>query len=162
MGLYTPRITNRASDEDIIIGSDLRSKSAELYSSGLWLSENSKPNSNLIGDIDVYEIYSGFFQFEVNAFESSLSRIYLGDTSDILYTVTRNNIIFGGYRHTSYYDKADYFIINKAFSKYYSTVFGSPIDLDNVKELDKIDQLDRVYANDEIQIYKIERGNMDE
>ena len=158
MGVYTPRITNRGPGEDIVIGSDVRAKTEELYYSGLWLSENNAGGNKILGDITVFETFSGFFKFDVNSYQSSLKELYLGSEDDILDMIYWNKFEFGGYKHTLHYDKLDYFVINNAFSRYPSVVFGSPIFLDNAR-LDGITVLDKVYNNDEIQIYKIQRRN---
>jgi len=156
MGIYTPRLTNRAPESDVQIGADIRSKSAELFFSGEWLSQNAK-GTHVVGDVDVYETYSGFFRFNVNPSDTSLTRLYLGTTKDINFMINRDNIGFGSYAHTRYLSSADYFVMNRAFSRYYSEAFGNPIEFDTSK-LDSINQLDRIYSNKEIHIYQVNRG----
>jgi len=155
MGIYTPRLTNRLPGIDVSIGSDMRSKSAEVYYSGLWLSENSAGN-NVIGDVDIYETYSGFFRFNVNPSNSSLFRIYQGDSKEVTYMINRDNIRFGAYRHTRFNASADYFVLNRAFSRHYSETFGLPIEIDT-SILDAESKLDRIYSNKEIHIYQVNR-----
>ena len=162
MGIYTPRVTNRAPGEDIVIGLDSRSRTEELYYAGQWLAENSKEDSKLMGDINVYEIFSGFFQFDVNVYPFWLRRLYLGSTQDILDMISKEDVEFGIYKHTHRYNELDYLIINNAFLRYYSDLFGELIASDNLKKFDEIPLLDKVYNNNEIQIYKIKRGNQNE
>jgi hypothetical protein len=158
MGIYTPRITNRAPNEDIVVGLDSRSKTEELYYGGLWLSENSKRGAKLLGDIDVFEVFSGQYEFDVNVYSFLLDKLYLGSGADILDLVYGENFTFGVYEHTYQDDSFDYLIINNAFFKYQSQLFGNPIDISNLKKLDDNFLLDKIYNNNGIQIYKIERG----
>ncbi len=154
MGVYTPRITNRALSDDVTIGSDQRSKTMEIYSSASWLAKNSGKGKNIIGDINIFEIFGGFFQFEVNPHDSYLKKLYFGSEGSILGLISKKDIWFGSYKHNLYYGKADYFVINRAFSRFYSEGFLYPVSEDNLKRLDSIALLDKVYSNNEIQIYK--------
>jgi len=158
MGIYTPRITNRAPKEDIVIELDSRSKTKELYYAGIWLAENSENDDKLLGDMNVYEIFSGFFKYDVNMYPSLVKQLYLGNADDILDMIYWEDFEFGIAEHTHHYDKLHYFIINNAFLNYYSCLFGKPISSDNLNKFNEIPLLDKVYNNDEIQIYKIERG----
>ena len=156
MGVYTPRVTNREADEDVVVEIDDRAKTEELLYSAKWLDENSDGRSNLMGGLDVYEIYSGFFEFNVNFYPHWLRKLYSGNASRII-ELTAKNIEFGVYKHTFHFDKLDYFIIDKAFSKYRSKAFPSRIDFSNTEILNQIPLLDKTYSNDEVYIYKIER-----
>lgn len=158
MGIYTPRATNRAQGQDIVMELDMRSQTKEMYYSGLWLSQNSEKGDKLLGDVNAYEVYSGFFGFDMHTYTSTLRRLYLGNESDVVGMINQKNFDFGTYKHTLKRDKLDYFIINNGFLKYKSLLFGNPLDEDALKKLDDINLLDKVYNNNEVRIYKLEGG----
>jgi hypothetical protein len=160
MGTYTPRITNRAPGEDIVAGYDVRSLSKSLYYSGLWLrnSTNSSSKAKVLGDWDVHSVFSGFFGFDVNPYKLWMNALYKGNNQDILGMIYKQDFEFGSYIHTHHYDKLDYFVINKALINYPNLTFGDNVNLDNCKTLDSIPLLDKVYTNEDVLIYKIERG----
>jgi len=155
MGMYTPRLTNRAPMEDIVIGADIRSKATELYASGQWLSEYD-PGARVLGDSDVFEVYSGFFRLDVNTYQTNLKRMYQGDEDVVRSLILRENILFGTYAHTRYNESLDYMVINEAFSRHYSRVFGNPISL-STDVLDSEQRLDKVYSNNNIMLYRTSR-----
>jgi hypothetical protein len=155
MGMYTPRLTNRAPLEDIVIGSDMRSKTQELFASGKWLAENRQGNT-VLGDTDVYEVYGGFYLFDVNSYDTNVHKLYQGDDKTMRSLVLRDNIVVGSYKHTRRNESVDYMIINKAFSRYYSRSFGAPIEV-KTDTLDSIELIDKVYDNRDVMIYKSAR-----
>ena len=159
MGSLGPRLSNRAPSEDVVLGTDIRSKSAELYFSASWLAKNRGSNNRVVGDVDVFEIYNGFFHIDVNTYPSYTRKIYKGSDNEILSLISRNNLDFGTYAHTRYRDNVDYFVINNAFSKYHNHEFTYPISLTNTNKLDNIRALDKIYNNNAIQIYQVNRGS---
>jgi hypothetical protein len=162
MGYYTPRVTNRGPQEDIIAEYDVRSHSKSLYYSGLWLSkrENIDVTSlRVLGDRDVYSVFSGFFLIDVNPYKLWVNTLYKGSEDEIMYMIQRENFEFGSYFHNRYYDKLDYFIVNTALERYPSLTFGDRIDMDTCEVLNSINLLDKVYSNNDIYLYRIERGD---
>ncbi len=153
-GIYTPRMINRQANEDIVVGMDIRSQVPELYYSGHWLSRNSDPSSRVIGDINVFEIYSGLFGFEVSTDEYSQRQIYNGSMSDLNYVLLDDTVYFGAYRHTEKYEPIDYLIINRELFVYPSYLFGRSVDPRKADRFDNSKLLDRIYDNQGILIYE--------
>jgi len=161
MGNYTPRITNRAPAEDIVAEYDARSMSRGLYQAGYWLgskTERGVNNFRVLGDWDVYSVFSGFFGVDVNPYPLWLNALYLGSREDIQYMIEKENFEFGSYAHTHNYAGLDYFVINKSIAVYPSLTFGDAVGMGAVRVLDSVPQLDKVYSNNDVILYKIERG----
>jgi hypothetical protein len=161
MGNYTPRITNRAPAEDIVAEYDERSMSRGLYQAGYWLgsrTERGVKSIRVLGDWDVYSIFSGFFGIDVNPYPLWLNALYLGSREDIHHMIEKENFEFGSYAHTHNYAGLDYFVINKTIAVHPSLTFGDAVGLGAVRVLDSVPQLDKVYSNDDVILYKIERG----
>lgn len=147
---YTPTILNREPKEDVVL-EFVNSKSQELYNSGLWLKNNAKIDSDILGDTSVFDIYSGFFEFDVITEGYAKDSYLLNDVEKINYFL-QGSFLFSYYAHTTKNYSVDYVIINNAIFKYPSFMFGEPLDPSIKKNFDKAN-LDKIYDNKEIQIY---------
>lgn len=154
MGIYTPRLTNRALDEDIVIGMDVRSQSPELYYSAVWSNNNIDKNSKIIGDINIFEVYSGMFEFDVSTDEYQQKQIYNGSIFQLNELLESSNVYFGSYEHTVHYDAVDYLIINNRFFNNFNYLFGEPVDPQKSEKFDKTPSMDKIYDNKGITIYR--------
>ncbi len=157
MGIFTPRIVNRFDNEDIVIGWDDRSKTKELFYAGSWLSRNAPGGSRILGDPDVYETVGGFFKFDVSPSPIWLKYVYLGDNRSINEVISTKAIDFGAYRHTFRLNNVDYIVINNAFTRFKSILFGDKLNYGRTDYLDGVSMLDKHYSNGEIRIYRIGR-----
>jgi len=161
MGNYTPRLTNRAPNEDIVAEHDARSQTSAIFHAGQWLLNNTHKDSDrirVLGDWDIYSVFSGFFSMDVNPYPLWLTALYKGDREAKIEMIQKNNFEFGSYFHTHHYEKLDYFVVNSALTTYPSLTFGEPMHVNSLGDLDNIYLLDKVYSNEEILLYKINRG----
>jgi hypothetical protein len=152
-GIYTPRITNRALNEGVVIGYDIRSQSDEIYYSASWLDKNSEERK-IIGDVNVFEVYSGMFDFDVSSDDYKLKAMYNGTLLELNYMLYDNRTYFGSYKHTEHYGKLDYLILNNNFFIYKNYMFGEPLNISKSEKLDESELIDKVYSNRKIIIYK--------
>ena len=95
---------------------------------------------------------------DVNPYPLWLTALYQGDREAKIEMIQKTNFEFGSYYHTHHYEKLDYFVVNRALTTYPSLTFGKPIHVNTLDTLDKIQFLDKVYSNEEILLYKIDRG----
>jgi uncharacterized membrane protein len=133
---------------------DIRAKIPELYYSAEWLSRNADKNSKIIGDMNVFEIYSGLFEFDVSTDNYNQKKIYNGTLFELNDALLSDNVYFGSYKHTVHYAKVDYVIIDKRYFKISNEIFGEPVDIKKAEKLDKTELADKIYDNGEIAIYK--------
>ena len=153
-GIYTPRLTNRDSYKDIVLGIDIRARTPAYYSAAAWLYSHAPNNSTVIGDITAFEIFSGYFEFEVSTDEYKTKLIYNGSLNDLNFAILDNQTFFGSYRHTFYYSPVDYIVINK---RYYTTanyLFGYPVAQEKAERFMQTAIIDKVYDNGDIELYK--------
>jgi len=155
MGTYTPRVTNRYNTEDVVVGSDKRSLGHELYASGVWLREYAGSEKRVVGSVDEFEIFSGFFGFEMHLYPITLKHMYTGDEQEIRKMITNRRLEWGSYGHTRFFGTPEYVLINNAFFTYPSFLFKESADPSVKSVLDRIEHLDNVYENDECEIYKV-------
>lgn len=148
---YVPTIVNRAPNEDIIL-EFVDSKNQQLYSSGAWLKDNAKNNSVVLGDPSVFDIYSGFFEFNVVTDGYARDLYLLNDTERVNYFL-QESVFFGYYIHTIKKYEIDYVVINNKLFEYPSHLIGDPLDPIIKKNFDK-SYLDKMYDNNVIQIYQ--------
>ncbi|HLC73594.1 MAG TPA: hypothetical protein VJH20_03080 [Candidatus Nanoarchaeia archaeon] len=147
---FTPSITNRSFNEDIILG-EPKSRSLELVYSADWLKGETE-NAFVFGDPTVFDIYSGFYQFDVST-DFETKRIYessLIELNNILY----GTVAFGNYKHTKVNDRLDFLVTNKAVFKYPSFIFNDALNDDNLEIFDNSQLLNKIYSNDEVNIYR--------
>lgn len=147
---FTPGLVNRQFDEDIVLG-DERSRDIYLMESAAWLKTHDE-FAYLAGDPSVFDIYSGFFEFDV-ATDYETARVYLG-SEDELDFILKSEMLFGNYEHTMTRNSIDYLIINEAVFAYPSFVFGDPLDSAIKEKFDNKKQLSKIYDNNNVQIYK--------
>jgi len=147
---FTPSITNRDFNKDIVLG-EPRSRSLELFDSGKWL-KSQVNDAKVLGDPTVFDIYTGFYSFDT-ATDFETFRLYKSSPIE-LESILGNGILFGNYKHTQFRSRVDYLIINEAVFKYPSFIFNEPLDEDIIIKFDKSESLDRIYDNQEIFIYK--------
>ncbi|MDD5086602.1 MAG: hypothetical protein PHV16_02525 [Candidatus Nanoarchaeia archaeon] len=153
-GIYTPRITNRSPDDDVVLGMDIRSQTPEIYYSAKWLYENADNQSKILGDINVFEIYSGMFGFDVSTDEYAQGIIYKGNADELNSILSSKTIYFGSYNHTYHYSQINYLVINQRFFNEKNYPFGNPVPKSNFKKLNQADSIIKIYDNKEISIYK--------
>ncbi len=154
-GIYTPRITNRAPNEDVVLGMDIRSQTQEVYYSGLWLKENADEDDKVLGDINVFEVYSGLFEFEVSTDEYKQDLVYNGNMDELEFAILDDGTYFGAYEHTAYNDNIDYLIINNRFFIQPNYLFGGPVGLGKANKFAETELINKVYDNGEVSIYKV-------
>ena len=147
---HVPTIVNRAPNEDIVV-EFADSKNQQLYVSGLWLKNNSKTDSVVLGGPSVFDIYSGFFEFEVVTDDYARDFYLLGGAEYVNYFLQESHS-FGYYRHTAKNHTINYVVINNQFFKNPSFLIGKPLDPSIKQNFDKA-RLDKMYDNQEIQIY---------
>ena len=145
-----PTIVNRAPNQDIVL-EFVDSKSQQLYSSGEWLKDNADNKSVVLGDPTVFDIYSGFFEFNVVTDGYARDLYSLNDSENIKYFL-QEPVFFGYYLHTMKEYEIDYVVINSQIFKYPSYLIGEPVDEGIKKNFDK-SYLDKIYDNKGIQIY---------
>jgi len=153
MGLFTPRISNRLPWEDIVLGDDERANTAQVYMAGQWMGSNQ--SNRMLGDITVFEIFSGFFGHEVNSDPDWQRQLYSLDRPTLDYIISKD-FEFGSYRHVRYRAPIDYIIMNRALSEYGSVYFNEPIEVSTIVH-DSHENLDRLYDNGQMIIYEIDR-----
>ena len=147
---FTPSITNRDFNDDIILG-EPRSRSLELVYSADWLKGETE-NAFVFGDPTVFDIYSGFYQFDVST-DFETKRIYessLIELNNILY----GTVTFGNYKHTMFNDRLDFLVTNKAVFRYPSFIFNDALNKANLENFDNSQLLNKIYSNDEVNIYR--------
>src|SRR3990167_1069044 len=147
---FTPSITNRSFNEDIILG-EPKSRSLELVYSADWLKGETE-NAFVFGDPTVFDIYSGFYQFDVST-DFETKRIYessLIELNNILY----GTVAFGNYKHTKVNDRLDFLVTNKAVFRYPSFIFNDALNKANLENFDNSQLLNKIYSNDEVNIYR--------
>ena len=153
---HVPTIVNRAPNEDIVV-EFADSKNQQLYVSGLWLKNNSKTDSVVLGGPAVFDIYSGFFEFEVVTNDYARDFYLLGGAEYVNYFLQESHL-FGYYRHTAKNHTIDYVVINNQLFEHPSFLVGDPLDPSIKKNFDKA-HLDKTYDNQGIQIYHNYKAN---
>jgi len=159
MGIFTPRLTNRMPYEDIVISSDNRALTKAMDVAGEWLSDNHGP-AYILSDSTVFEMFSGHYGHQVYMDDYWLDVLYHGPADEVDLIIERDNFDFGKYAHANDENAFDYLVINRLFSEYPSEQFGQPIEIET-GHLETNPQLDRVYANDQIVIYKVRHVPVD-
>lgn len=153
-GIYTPRLISRLPNENIVLGTDMRAKVPELFYSAEWFSRNAPNNSRLLGDINVFELYSGLFGYEVSTDIYQLRNAYQGDDRQLEDVLSSSNIYFGSYQHTYHPEMVDYLVIDTRFYSLPSYIFEKPLDLSRHRKFEETTSAAKVYDNGVIEIYK--------
>jgi hypothetical protein len=150
-GMYTPRITNRMYEEGLVLGMDARSQTPGVFYSAFWLKRNSAENSHILGDINTFEIYSGFFSMRVSDDKNVLRELLMNDSMG---WALESEAYFGSYEHTYYFSKYEYFVLNDLLVDSPNYIFPVPPGDGSVAMLGENRRVDRVYDNSDIAIYR--------
>jgi hypothetical protein len=153
-GVYTPRIINRPTGEDVVLGLDVRAFTPALYQSAVWTNENIHKSKNLFGDITVWEIYTGMFEYQVSIDEYRQDRIFKGTVEEFESTLYDDTFFFGSYEHTVSLEPVHYFVINDMLYSNYNYLFQTPLPKQDKSRFDNSHSLNKVYDNNQISIYE--------
>ncbi|NOZ80431.1 MAG: hypothetical protein GXP63_02060 [DPANN group archaeon] len=157
MGIYTPRVVNRIGDDGLVLGDDPRARTGELVSAGRWLRGFDGRRAKILGDTEVFEIFSGMYRFDVNNYPAWLVPLYTGDDQDLRDMVFRTHT-FGTYEHVFTRSRLDYIVINDEYLRYPSELFKGKLENNTLGRYDRSPFFDRLYDNGQMTIYAIERS----
>lgn len=133
-------------------------KNPYIYESGRWLYENSKSDSVIIGDRAVFDIYSGYFQFE-QAIIPLTYRLYYSNITTYEMQFLRWPVWTGSYEEKMKQEKLDYIIINEDVFIIKSYLFGDPVPYSYLAKFDASNKTSKIYDNGKIRIYYNSLGN---
>ncbi len=146
-----PTAINRNPNEDLVL-EFVTARTQELYESGRWLRENTERSGAVLGDTTVFDIYSGYFGFDVVT-EGFARDLYAINSTAAVPAYIDGDFEFAYITFNKKKHHIDYVVINDAVFEYPSFLLGKPVGQEFRRIMDE-SMVNKIYDNGKIQIYE--------